>query len=248
MKKNLFLMALSLGLVFSSCVSPNKSRQDYFGYNNLPEVEKKEKSEYDKPYIYSSQDNSDYKRNNQFEQGNIYIFNNYYPYPYEPRFVDFYDPYSFNIFLHIGSRYYDPFWDYRYFCMPYSRSRYYIVHHYPYWDYYWWHRRPYIIYVPMEEHREPKARTVRDFGPSRGSYDYDDRTSPTKESRSSSRSSESPKKQSIRPNETPKTYEEPLREKAPKKFDSPRSDSPKIKEAPKTEPATKHERSSTRPR
>ncbi len=244
MKRNLFLMAFILSLVFSACVSTNNSRQDYFGYNNVPEVKKKEKSKYDKPYIYASPNEVDYERKKQIEQQNIYIYNNYYPYPYDPRFVDFYDPYTFDIFLYMGSPYYDPFWDFRYVCMQYSRSKYYVVYHYPYWDYYWWNRRNHIIYVPIEEPREPKVRTVRDFGPSRGRYEYDDRTSPTKESRSSSRSSEQQKKQSVRPNES----DEPLREKSPQKVSSPKSDAPKIKESPKAEPATKQERSSTRPR
>ena len=249
MKLRLASLLLTIALVMLGCASPNKSREDYFGYNNTPKFEKKEKPKQEvKPYVYSYSEYSKSRYSDEARQQNVYIFNNYYPYPYDPRFVEFYDPYSFNVFLQIGNPYYDPFWDYRYVVMPYSRSNCYIVYPYPYWDYYWWRHRPHIIYVPDDGWKEPKTRTVRDFGPSRGNYKFDDQAIPTKESRSSQRGGESSTKSTSKPSETPKKADEPVKLKLPEKTETPRSDSPKTKETPKSDSPTKQERSSTRPR
>jgi len=249
MKIKLVFFGLNLALITIGCASPNTSREEYFGYNNTPKFEKKEKPKQEgTSYIFASSENSKSRHYQETKQQNIYIFNNYYPYPYDPRFVEYFDPYSFNFFLHIGNPYFDPFWDYRYVVLPYTRSTYYIVYSYPYWDYYWWRHRSHVIYVPVEERKEPKVRTVRDFGPSRGSYNYDSQTTPTKESRSSSRSSESSSKSTNKPTDSPKKSDEPVKLKLPEKTENPRSDSPRTKELPKSDPPTKQERSSTRQR
>ncbi|MGB9771704.1 MAG: hypothetical protein ACPLX7_06975 [Candidatus Kapaibacteriota bacterium] len=229
-------------LVLVGCVSVDKTRDEYFGFNNNPKYEEKEQATQEKsvPYVYSHKAQNERDRDAR-ENNSTTIINNYFPYPYDPSYLYNYDPYDLSFFLYYGNRYYDPFWDYYVIYVPYNhKHHHYVYYPYPYWDYYWWERRPRVIFVPYDyKDEKPRERTVRDFGPSRGGYDGNQGTTPTKEPRSETRG-DSGKKTIVRPNE-PSKNKEPVEVKLPEKPSTPR-------EAPKSEPNTKQERSSTRPR
>lgn len=248
MKTKFVFLTLMISTVLISCVTANKSREEYFGYNNQPEyVTKKSDATHSTSYIYSKpEESTKQSRNKKDGDGNTYIFNNYYPYPYDPRYLPPYDPYDVNFFLYFGDRYYDPLLGYDVIYIPYNQRHRYVYYPYPYWDY-WWDRRRTIIYVPYDiKEEKPKERTVRDFGPSRGGYDYDNSSVPTKEPRSSSRSDEG-RKTIVKPEGQDRNTSEPVKIKLPEKSSSPK-ETPKSSEPPKSEPNTKQERSSTRPR
>lgn len=236
MKTKFFLMSLISLAVLASCVSINKSREGYFGYNNEPKYNKTQTStKQNTAYVYSH----DVKRNSN-NSGDVYIINNYSPYPYAPNYIRFYDPFDLDLFLYFGNKYYDPFWDSYVIYVPYNQRNNCVYYPYPYWDYPW-DRRSRIIYIPYDVHQgKPRERTVRDFGPSRGNYDYEKREIPSKETRSSSRS-EGRNSQVTKPIEIPRTDTEPAKSKLPEKPS-------KVDETPKSEPKTKQDRSSTRPR
>ncbi|MCX7907917.1 MAG: hypothetical protein N2560_00135 [Ignavibacteria bacterium] len=231
-------------LILASCVSTNKTREDYFGYNNEPkyEVVKKDEAKLSKPYVSSSKERE--VNTNSSDNETVYIFNNYYPYPYDPRYFRGYDPSDYQFFFYFGDWYFDPFWDYY---VPYNKRHHYVYYPYPYWDYYWWNRKPRVIYVPYDDdYYKQKERTVRNFGPSRGGIDKENLNTPTKEPRSSSRNNET-KKTVIKSDEPIPNDAVPIKLKLPEKSSSPK-ETPKSNDSPKSEPNTKQDRSSTRPR
>lgn len=236
MKTKFFLFALISFLIFAGCASSNKLREEYFGYNNEPKYDKTlKKTNHSTPHVYSRKINQ--KTDNS---GDVYIINNYYPYPYAPNYVRFYDPFDIDLFLYFGNNYYDPFWDSYVIYVPYNQRHHCVYYPSPYWSY-WWDRRSRIIYVPYDvKEDKPRERRVRDFGPSRGDYDYDKRETPTKETRSSSRS-EGRNTQVTKPTDTPRIDTEPVKTKLPEKPS-------KADETPKSESKTKQDRSQTRPR
>ncbi|MEJ5286572.1 MAG: hypothetical protein WHV60_05125 [Bacteroidota bacterium] len=245
--KSLVWFLVVFSVLLSSCVSTNKSREEYFGYNNEPKYEEKKKTSEttSTPYVYSYENKHNQKKDESSNNPSVIIYN-YYPYPLDPRYVPYDRPYDFDFFLFYGDRYYDPFWDYYVIVVPYNRRDYYL--HYPHhcWDYYWWERRPRVIYVPYDyKDEKPRERTVRDFGPSRGVVDDNRQSTPTKEPRSGSRH-EPAKKSIVRPDEPNKNTSEPVKLTLPEKSSTPK-ETPKT-ETPKSEPNTKQERSSTRPR
>ncbi|MFN3307139.1 MAG: hypothetical protein ACK42Z_08145 [Candidatus Kapaibacteriota bacterium] len=236
MKSKFFLFPLLFLTIFAGCISSNRLREEYFGYNNEPKYDKnREKTMHNAPHVYSRQTKQ--KTDNH---GDVYIINNYYPYPYAPNYVRPYDPFDIDLFLYFGNNYYDPFWNSYVIYIPYTHRHHYVYYPYPYWDY-WWDRRHRIIYVPYDVQQEkPRERSVRDFGPSRSDYDYDKRETPTKEARSSSRS-EGRNTQVSKTTDIPKTNAEPVKTKLPEKPS-------KTDETPKSDSKTKQDRSQTRPR
>lgn len=248
MKKSIFVLILAVFI--QSCVSTDKTHKDYFGYNNNPnyrgQTQEPEKSEYP---VVRSESSTERKRSIQNEP--IIIYNNYnFTPPYEPRYLFYPEPNDFGLFLYFGNIFYDPFWDYNLIYYPYHRHHYPIVYYpypYYYWDDYYWYRRPRVIYVPYENEKE-RSKTVRAFGPSRGNYNYDNESTPTKESRSTSRSGERNKIAS--PSDNKDAVDKPLKLKLPEKT-SPPSNSPersRTRESTPKDTPTKQERSSTRPR
>jgi hypothetical protein len=246
MKKKVWINLLISLTLLAGCVSSNKTREEYFGFNNEPKYEKQEKNNRaTTPSIYSYPEKKDnYNRLDDSKQ-QVYIINNYYPYPYDPRFIGFYDSYDYYFSLRYFDLSYDPFIDYYIIYVPYNRKHHFVYIPYPYWRDYWWDRRPPYVFVPYD-YEKPREKKVRDFGPSRGSYDYNDRVTPTKEPRSSSRNGEE-KKSTIRPDTPQKESAEPVKLKLPSKSSEP-GETPSNKEVPKSESNTKQNRSSTRPR
>ncbi len=236
MKKIIILF--SIILIIQSCVSTNKTSKDYFGYNNNPKYETSifEKFQ-DKPEISStsSYDYEPYERK-------IEVYN-YYIGPYDPLYYERIDPFDWGFYYYLGRPYYDPFWG----CYVYYKPH----HHHPVVVYYphpydYWYPRKRVIYVPVQR-EEPKKRTTRTFGPSRGTVDFESQktSSPSKEKRSERRDGHS-------------------NESKPKEIAPDKNDAPKIKiqgktpattpntpdkpsESPKESPS-KQERSSTRPK
>lgn len=243
-----FLLITAFALLLASCVSTNKSREYYFGFNNEPKYENKTKTDSQSvPNVYSYQRNKETKiRKKQNDDGDTYIINNYYPYPYDPRYVRTFDPYDVDIFFFYGDKYYDPYCDSYVIFSPHQRRHYYIYYPHPYWGY-WWERKPRVIYVPYDDsYEKPREKKVRDFGPSRGDYDFNNGNVPTKEARSPSRGNEV-KKNIVPPDEPNRKEAEPVKLKLPDRSSTPR-ETPKNQEPPKSEPNTKQERSPTRPR
>lgn len=249
MKKS--IIALILVIVIQSCVSTDKTHKDYFGYNNNPNYEepkqKPPKSEY--PVVRSeSQTKKEWGPQNE----PITIYNNYnFIAPYEPRYLFYPEPNDFGLFLYFGNVFYDPFWDYNLIYYPHYKHHHRMVYYpypYYYWDDYYWYRRPRVIYIPYEDEKE-RSRTVRSFGPSRGDYNYDNESTPTKESRSTSRSDE--RNKTVQPsNDKDAGDKQAPKLKLPEKTNTP-SNSPErsgTRESTPKETPTKQERSSTRPR
>lgn len=248
MKIKFVLFNFILSIVLLGCISTNKSREEFFGYNNQPEYEtKKSQVSQTTPYIYSKSENTTkHSRTEKDAEGNTYVINNYFPYPYDPRYFPSYDPFAWNFSFYFGDKYYDPLWGYDVIYIPYNYKHRYVYYPYPYWDY-WWDRRRTIIYVPYDVNDDkPRERTVRDFGPSRSGFDYDNSSVPTKEPRSSSRGEEG-RKNIVKPEGQDRNAAEPVKIKLPEKTTSPK-ETPRTSEPPKSEPNTKQERSSTRPR
>ncbi len=247
MKKS--IIALILAIVIQSCVSTDKTHKDYFGYNNNPNYEepKREPTKSEYPVVHSE---SQTKKERSTQNEPIIIYNYNFPAPYEPRYLFYPEPNDFGLFLYFGNIFYDPFWDYNLIYYPHHRHHHRIVYYpypYYYWDDYYWYRRPRVIYIPYENEKEP-PKTVRTFGPSRGDYNYDDKSTPTKESRSSSRGGE--RNKIAPPSDSKDAVEKPVKLKLPEKNNTP-SNSPERSNtrdsAPKETP-TKQERSSTRPK
>ncbi len=241
------IIVLIAAIIIQSCVSTDKTHKDYFGYNNNPKYEnpKQEPAKNEYPIIHSE---SQGERTVQDKSIYIYNFNNF-PAPYEPRYLFYPEPNDFSLFLYFGNVYYDPFLDYNLIYYPYSRHHHSIIYYpYPYyWDYYFWHYRPRVVYIPYEKENE-RPKTVRTFGPSRGDYNYDNESTPTKEKRSTSRSGERSK--IAPPSDNQDSGDKPLKLKLPEKSNAP-SGSPGRSGTQEPSPQktpTKQERSSTRPK
>lgn len=244
--KNIFPLILNL-VILIACSSTRQNNEDYFGYSNFPQrkeeknLKLKTKTLPEYPIVTSNQPFTTHK--NQFD-ANTVIINNYYG-PLHPKYYS-YDPFDIIFSFSYGDPF-DPFYSfYPVIYMPYHYP--YRTHfiYYPYDPFYWNYLYPRrgVIYIPYEKEKE-RARTVRDFGPSRDNYDKDNSSVPTRQARSSSRDN---KKTTSMPNV--ETKNNPSLDTAPKDVIK-RKSSEKISE-PKEDNSqrskTKQERSSTRPK
>ena len=204
MKKNIKIWTLFIvvPLVLVSCVTSG-SRDKYFGYNNKPEV--RDYSAAEKKVETNSQDEKidwknplagDYYEENSTPQSVQAV---YYPAPmYVPVIVPWWDSYygwnyypSPGIYAYYrsgwwwGYDWYSPWYDY----YDYFGRRW---HHYPHYGYYsWWNRPRYVSYSDGN-YSKPKEKSIRTFGPSRGST-YTDDKSGSSSGRSSSRGTYTPR-------------------------------------------------------
>lgn len=193
MKKLVLILSSIIlsALLLNSCSSMSESSSDgYFGYSNEPKMEQKETIQTEPVEYYSSSGNADYYDYN----GTTAVSAD--PIPVKRSFVyyDYYNPSYTRTFIPWGNYYYDPYyddfvgvriyygprynryywddWDYYYYRGHYP---YYHRHHYGYYDWVYYDRyynrswNNHTVYV------EPRRKTTRNFGPSRGTYSgYDD--------------------------------------------------------------------------
>lgn len=245
-----FILLTSVVFFIVGCSSTRQIKDEYFGYSSFPEREKKEKVNNTKslknqnyPTITSSEPLAEYSRQ---EQDTKIVINNYYG-PFHPHYYP-YDPFDTDFWIFYSDPFYYPYRNFSIVYVPYHHKHF-IYYPYPYdpcyWDHWMYHRG--VVYVPTKSEPQ-RPRTVRDFGPSRSSNVNDRHSTPTRQSRSSSRDDEkSTSIPTINPNNKPSvntTTNETIKVKTPKKYSEPNSKS--SKEAPTSK--TKNERSSTRPK
>ncbi|MFN3270314.1 MAG: hypothetical protein ACK42G_07000, partial [Candidatus Kapaibacteriota bacterium] len=83
--KSLVWFLVVFSVLLSSCVSTNKSREEYFGYNNEPKYEEKKKTSEttSTPYVYSYENKHNQKKDESSNNPSV-IIDNDYPYPLDP--------------------------------------------------------------------------------------------------------------------------------------------------------------------
>lgn len=178
MKKTLYLAltATLVTILFTSCVTQETSRKEYFGYNNSPKIPKqetktKQTTKWQNPLSnsnsnYNTIETDSYIDNEQ--QSNIVYYTPSVETRYVPVIVPWWDTYYGCYSSHWGYRRH---WDYYWWSYDWYSPWYY---HHPYYGYNWayygphyngWY--PYHYYAGSPRNTQDN-RKMRNFGPSRG--------------------------------------------------------------------------------
>jgi len=201
MNRTLKLSAITLFLAFfAGCVSTDGNRGEYFGYSNNPKprevivvkekvIEKEvpsatKKQQWKNPLAEDEYNASDNDQTATDSPTGVYEDNNTVTTRYVPVIVPWWDRYYYDYSyyepgFHIGFYsggwwgndwcWYNPWYDYH----PYYGVRWYPHHYYNNWWYDPYYYHPYPGYNVV--YNSPKPRSVRTFGPYRGTYSSNDR-------------------------------------------------------------------------